>query len=432
MFPALIVDTGTTDAGAPRGGGVRTEMVRRHNLALLAAAAVTSVDPRCRADLAQATGLNRSTVTRLIEHLITHGILVERGTRSQGSGRPSVPLHPAPHTHVAIGAEITSDAFEVCVVDLTGAILSEHYEELPQSRRGSESVLDHVGATFARLAQQIKAAQMNLVGIACGIPGLLNRAQGKLLAAPNLGWWDVDVLSQVRPHVAPDVSLVFDNSATLAAFAERMARRRSDRPIDDFVYVTGSTGLGSALVRNGEIVTGSRGWAGELGHIVVTDSHAPCSCGATGCLETVVGRQALLTAAGLDARTPVGKLFAALHRNDRRALQAVHNAGVHLGRGLAAYLNLCDSPAVVLGGLLEQLFPHIEEPLRRELASRQLSSRWAPTEISRAIAGPHAVSVGAGWRVLLSFLNDPDRWREPAPEALAYYSVTETPETVIT
>ena len=62
---------------------------------------------------------------------------------------------------------------------------------------------------------------------------------------------------------------------------------------------------------------------------------------------------------------------------------------------------------------------------------RQLSSRWATTDVTRAVAGPQAVSVGAGWRVLRGFLNDPDRWAVPAPDALEYYSVADTPETVV-
>lgn len=107
--------------------------VRNHNLTMLANTVVTGSRHPSRADLARMTGLNRSTMTRLVEHLISCGIIRELNSESTGSGRPAVPLAPALHTYAAIGVDISTGSVEASVVDLSGEILAQHYQQLNTS-----------------------------------------------------------------------------------------------------------------------------------------------------------------------------------------------------------------------------------------------------------------------------------------------------------
>ncbi len=423
------MSVGGLSQAAAAGSGASSYSLRQHNLSLLALAVAQAPSPLSRADLAAATGLNRSTLTRLAEHLLAQGIVVERGARAALTGRPSVPLHPAPHTYVAVGAEIAPEYLELCVVDLTGSILVERHHEFAVGLPQRASLLAEFAHTVNELQKQVTASGMVLVGVSCGLPGLVD-SDGYLHLAPNLGWRDVDLKAAVRDS-GTDLDVTFHNSAGLAAYAETRARSRRGQPLEDFLFVTGSSGIGSALVRRGEVENGTRGWAGELGHIVVPDAEGLCSCGARGCLETVASHDAILENAGFGRSAPLGKLFAALSRGDRRASDSVRLAGRALGTALSSYLNLVDTPVVVLGSLLERLYAHLAPEIEQALSQHVLSHGWAPVQISRATAGPHMVSEGAAWQVLMNFLQRPDEWRHLADGALTYYSVDETPEVTV-
>lgn len=413
-----------------RGSGARANNMRAHNLSLLAQAVADAPVPLSRADLACATGLNRSTVTRLVEQLLGDGIVVEGDLRASTSGRPAVPLLPAPHTHVALGAEVSAEYLEVCVVDLTGRILVERRHaftvDLPKRAR----MLAELAGIVNDLAVQVDRAGMSLVGVACGIPGLIDASTGYLHTSPHLGWRDVDLGSAVA-EAGCSREMRFHNSAGVAAQAEVRARQRAGRAVDHFLYVTGSSGIGAALVRDRLVEAGARGWAGELGHVRVSGSEAACSCGATGCLETVAARAAILTDAGLPADAPIGQLLAALRRGDRQAEDAVALAGRALGEAIATYLNIVDTPVVVLGGLLERLFSRLGPRVRQGIGERVLSHAWAPVDLEPSITGAHAVSEGAAWLTLKDFLGSPDRWAPPPRGTTPYYSVDQTPEVTI-
>ncbi|MGL4830973.1 MAG: ROK family protein [Propionibacteriaceae bacterium] len=420
-----------TAAGAAGTGGASAESLRLHNLSLLARAVVLSPEPLSRAELALSSGLNRSTVTRLIDSLISYGIVVERGTRHAGNGRPSVPLHAAPHTHVAVGVEISAEAIVVQLIDLTGEVLAQTFRGV-SGAADPESVWAYLGPAIQKMSERASASGLQIVGCTIGIPGLIDKPAGKVLIAPNLGWRDVPFTLTPAHLGLPHVERVqLANAATLSARAEWVARVRQEAMLSEFIYVTGSTGIGSAVVRADHIDDGPRGWGGELGHVWAAETREPCSCGSTGCLELFAGRAALMRQTGLDEHDSWGALLAAVHRRDRAARQAVESAGVMLGRALAGYVNLVDAPTVVLGGLLGQLYDDLAPWLCAELQSRVLAAPWLDVRIERGLVDEAAVAVGAAWQGLTDFLDMPQRWRAPHEDMLAYRQVKETPEVIL-
>ena len=412
-------------------GGASAESLRLHNLSLLARAVVLSPEPLSRAELAVRSGLNRSTVTRLVDCLISYGIVVERGTRHVGNGRPSVPLHAAPHTHVAIGVEISAESIVVQLIDLTGDVLAQTF-------RGAsdvvtpESVWSYLGPALRKMAERASASGLQVVGCHIGIPGLIDKPSSKVLIAPNLGWREVSFALTAEELGLVHVDRIeLANAATLSARAEWVTRVRQKAMLSEFIYVTGSTGIGSAVVRADHIDDGPRGWGGELGHVWAAETRKACSCGSSGCLELFAGRAALMRQAGLEEQDSWGALLAAVHRSDRAARKAVESAGVMLGRALAGYANLVDAPTVVLGGLLGQLYDDVAPWLRSELQSRVLAAPWLDVRVERGLVDEAAVAAGAAWQGLTDFLDTPQRWQAPHHDMLAYRQVKETPEVTL-
>jgi predicted NBD/HSP70 family sugar kinase len=155
-------------------------------------------------------------------------------------------------------------------------------------------------------------------------------------------------------------------------------------------------------------VTGSAGWAGEVGHVCVDPAGPACRCGSTGCLEQYAGRHALLTAAGLPLDTPPVDVVARAGDPDvRRALDAAADA---LGIALAGVVNVLDLPAVVLGGHLAALADLLRPRLEELLGRRVLSARWRRPVVEAVPGLPAAGATGAALRALGDVLADPVAW----------------------
>jgi predicted NBD/HSP70 family sugar kinase len=251
-------------------------------------------------------------------------------------------------------------------------------------------------------------AGLRPVGAGLALPGLVDVAAGALLRAPNLGWSDVPVADLLAAHLPPELRPVLGNEADLAARTVAETAPGRPGPLRDFLYLSGQIGIGGAAVLGGQVMTGSAGWAGEVGHVCVDPEGPACRCGSTGCLEQYAGRHALLAAAGLPLDTAPGEVAALAEAGDADVRRALDTAARALGVALAGVVNVLDLPVVVLGGHLaaEPLRPRLEELLGR----RVLSARWRRPVVEAIPGLPAAGATGAALRALGDVLADPVAW----------------------
>ena len=396
------VRSGGTSGPSPRSA-VRQADVREHNLGLVLDLIVRAPRPPSRADIAIATGLTRATVSVLVDRLL-HGHLVSElePLPALKAGRPAVPLVPTPSAVVGVGLEVNVDYLALRVQDLTGATLAE--EVRPGDFRRSEppAVLRRLADLFADIVQGRPVA-----GVCVAVPGLVDRRDGRLRRAPNLGWVDVDVPGILADNAALQaVPLQVDNEATLAGRAEVEARRDGS----SFVYVSGEVGIGGSLVVDGAVFAGRHGWSGEIGHTVIDPDGPPCACGSSGCLEQYAGKDALFTAAGLDLSQSVPALCDRVQSGDERARAAIEGGAAALGTALANAINLVDVDTVVLGGIYRPLAPLLTPGITAQLRRRVLSAPWSRLAVEPARSPEPAAWHGASWAALSAVLDDPSRW----------------------
>jgi predicted NBD/HSP70 family sugar kinase len=284
--------------------------------------------------------------------------------------------------------------------------------------RGSEPgpTLARLSALAGRLVTGLPP-ELRLVGAGLALPGIVDVSSGALLRAPNLGWSDEHPAEELARSLPPGLVPVLGNEADLAA--RTVAESAPGRPgaHRDFLYLSGQIGIGGAAVLDGRVMSGSSGWAGEVGHVCVDPEGPACRCGSTGCLEQYAGRDALLTAAGLPLGTPPTLLAERAAAGDPAALQALDTAAWGLGVALAGALNVLDIPVVVLGGHLGELGDLLCPRVEDHLARRVLSARWRRPTIAAAANGPGAGATGAALRALEGVLTDPAGWldRQDAP-----------------
>lgn len=426
----------TPEAPPFPGTGARQSSLRSTNLALVAQQVFSAREPISRADISAATGMTRSTASRLADELVSAGILMEHTPLpTHRPGRPAVPLTPAPGTIAALGLEAGVTYLAVRAIDLTGSILAERIARQDSTDSDPAAVLGELAEMTRRVLRDDTVRRARIIGAALALPGLVSG--DRLLRAPNLGWADLRPVEYLRPALttpsatgasttasaAPPSSyprgpqtVLLGNEADLAALTA--ARRRPAGPPGvggaDFVYLSGEEGIGAGLVRNGELWHGANGFAGEIGHVQVAANGPTCSCGNTGCLERFAGRQSILVAAGMAADAGPEQLLQAWHDDSSpshvRARTALRAAAQALGIALGAAVNILDIPTIILGGQLAPLTEVLRPALEEDLARRVLGSRWSAPQILPAPDDEAPGATGGAWSLLEAVIVDPSAW----------------------
>ena len=193
---------------------VRHDAMRASNLRLVLDA-VRRRGPLTRAALAEATGLTKSTVSKLVGDLVDAGLLAETGVSRAGErGRPGVDVVLSGARVASLGLEVNVDYLAVCVLDLTGAVRFSARRQ--RDNRGSrpQRVLADLQKLAEEALQETHRLGLEAAGAVLALSGPVG--DGVLFSAPNLGWPDVRVAELLRLPVAVEL----DNEANLAALGE--------------------------------------------------------------------------------------------------------------------------------------------------------------------------------------------------------------------
>lgn len=390
------------------GVGTTPSSVRLSNLALVLKAVLSSPVPVSRADVATELGLTRSTVSRLVDELVVSGFLAEGIPVSGPRGRPGVPLTAAPHGLVSLGMEINVDRIAAMVMDLTGAVVAARTEKFDVVAAGPAKALAQLGNLALSLVGGL-AGGARVLGAHLAIPALLDRSGTTVVRAPNLGWDGVQPAQHLEALLeGRDWGFRASNDVDCSALTLLHDPPAGLSDASSFIYVTGEVGIGSSVIIDGQQLTGRHGWASELGHVcVISEGGRLCGCGATGCLETVVGLRGLLESS---ATTSIEELVGALDSRSPAAVATVEEAGRALGRALGAALNLLDLEQVVLGGHLDTLAKWLLPGLRQELMVRVM---WSPHEevvVATVEHDPTRTALGAAHAALEPVISNPGGW----------------------
>ena len=343
------------------------------------------------------TGLSRSTLAERVHALLTLGLVNEANGPSTG-GRPPATLEFNPTAGVVLAASLHADFCRVVVCDLAAASLLEHTFTL-DATLPRDAALAAVRAGLSEALALAGTGPEQLWGVGIGVQTPVGiTVDGTTDGQPQSNW-DERTVSRELPdfHGAP---VLVDRHVNLLGLAEHWTHWRA---VDHLLYVSVGTSIECAIVSYGTVHRGARGVAGGLGHIGVPGhDDAVCACGNTGCLEAVVGGQALATqlrAAGLRARTPAD--VARLARAGAvPAVQAVRAAGRALGEVLADCVNFYNPGAIVLGGELAEASQHLLAGVRETAFARSLPMATRDLAVKPALLGEGGATTGAAVMVI--------------------------------
>lgn len=363
--------------------------------------------PISRSTLARKTGLNKATITSLVSELINRNLIKEVGLKNNALGRPSMDLTLNPDVGFIIGVEIGVDFINVVGTDFTPKEIS-HINVATTLDMSSDEVLNQM---IVCINQAVNECQQRVggsfLGLAVGVPGLVDYEVGTLLFAPNLKWRDVE-LKKFLASVYP-VPIIIDNEANLATFGEYYFGSAYQYP--DVLYLSAGIGLGGGILHDSELLRGVNGMAGELGHITMLPDGELCGCGNKGCWETLVSLRALYryvqeqfatnktselwqkTGGNINELT-VEMIVSAAEKGDRVAIVALTKVGRYLGIGIASLINSLNPAIVVFGGIMSIAWKFLEPVVLSEIKNRTLFWNRENTEIVLAKHGSDACVIG--------------------------------------
>mgnify|MGYP000653289391 CR=1 FL=1 len=350
-------------------------------------------EPHTKAELAELTGLARSTISLRLDPLIELGIITSAAESSSTGGRPSTQLVLNEASFVVAGVDFGASHAVASIADLSGKILVS-IETKRQISDGPEVCLRWMIGELSHLLAGLGIAEEKLLAIGIGLPGPVEHSTGKPASPPIMTGWDgFDVPARVNQAFGAKV--LVDNDVNVMALGERYVTYPD---VDHLIFLKAATGIGSGIISGGQIQRGAQGTAGDIGHVRVSSGgDISCHCGNFGCLEAVASAPAIirkLVADGLPIRNS-SDLIDATKRAKVEAIQAVRQAGRDIGEVLSTCVSLINPAVIVIGGSLASAGEHLIAGVREVVYGRSMPLASENLSIVQSKAGKEVGIIGA-------------------------------------
>lgn len=359
--------------------------------------------PRTRAQLAELTGMARSTIATRIDTLVTAGLVAPAGDDVSTGGRPPARIRFSPESRLVIAIDLGATHGVVALADLAGTITASESTRLA-IEDGPEVILDWALETAQRLFDATGRPFTDVIGVGIGVPGPVEHSTGVPVSPPIMPGWDrFDIPTYVRRIF--DVPVLVDNDVNLLALGEQY-RHWPDET--DLLYVKVATGIGAGIISGGRLQRGAMGSAGDLGHVRVPFGSDTPSHGAQDAdLEALASGPAIaraLTAAGFPAYTS-GDVVDLARTGNPRVHEAIRQAGRDLGAVVATCVNLLNPSMVVVGGSISRVGEQLLAGMREVVYQRSTPLATQHLTITQSRSGETGGVVGAAIMVVQKALD---------------------------
>jgi glucokinase len=293
---------------------------------------------------------------------------------------PVTQLRPSADDHrdgLLVGVDVGGSKIAVLVVDRDLAVRGRH--TIPTSVGEPDAAASQIASAVDEALGRAGASRADVRAVGVGVPGRVDPERGVVSLAVNLGWHNLPLRERLEAILGVPVAIENDVRAAAAGILDRAALG----DVADFIYLSVGTGISAGVVIDGQVHRGTRGLAGEIGHVVVDADGPVCPCGLRGCLETIASGPAVARAAG-DGRS-AADIYAAAAAGDPRSREIVDYAGASLARAIHALVMTYDVERIVLGGGVSRAGAPFLDPILRELdamrAASQLATDMLPADV---------------------------------------------------
>ena len=307
----------------------------------------------------------------------------------------------------SIGIDLGGTKILIALVNReTGEVIG-HVKKKTKKDKGPKNIIKKMLEGINELLETCGKALEDISSIGVGAAGQIDRENGILIAAPNLECYDLPIKNILTEHFKKPVYI--GNDVEIAAIGEQ--KFGAGRGCNDFVCVFVGTGVGSSIVKRGEIIYGATGTAGEIGHIIVDLNGRQCACGAHGCLEAYASRSAIerriegalkkgRNSCILEYLEPGKSITSSMiqksiEREDELVIQCVTEASEYLSGGLASIINFINPELIILGGGLIEAVDYFYKKTIKKARAKSLPVPAEKIQFKKAMLGDFSGVIGA-------------------------------------
>ncbi|WAH43017.1 ROK family protein [Alicyclobacillus fastidiosus] len=360
--------------------------------------------PISRTQISVDTGLNKATVSALIDELLQEGLVLEIGQGQSRVGRRPIMLLFNAKAGSVLGVELGVEYVRIVVTDLAAQVQNTYNTVLPDGADAT-AVIDTVVTSIQEAMEQAPPSKCGVIGIGIGVPGLVDYRRGIVLKAPHLNWDNIPLKAMLESRLRKPVFV--DNEANAGALGEKLYGAGAN--VADLLYVSAGTGIGTGIVIDNDLLRGADGIAGEFGHMSIEANGAQCPCGNQGCWEMYASERALVSTyeklAGSSSRFE--DILSRLPASDRAALQAFQSVGQYLGVGISNLINGLNPSMIIVGNRLAQGGKVVVDGISQSIAKRCFISPHSKVSVQVSELGRDACPIGSAALVLHDFFTGP-------------------------
>ncbi|UYZ21692.1 ROK family transcriptional regulator [Mesobacillus jeotgali] len=370
-------------------------VVKKNNKALVLSLIIEK-ETISRADIANVTGLNKTTVSSLVTELLEDELIYESGPGISSGGRRPVILHFNRNTGYAIGVDIGVNYVLAVLTDLKGKIIVEKSQNV--NRTSYSSIISTVQTMIQSLMDEMPNSRYGIVGIGVGVPGIVNK-EGSVLLAPNLGWTNIQLKEDLERIF--NVPIIIENEANAGAVGEQQFGAGQD--YQNILYVSAGIGIGVGIILNTELYQGKSGFSGEMGHMIIELNGKRCNCGSRGCWEAYASENALLEMAGENIDS-LESLIEHAKNGEKSAIELFEKIGQYLGFGINNIINTFNPDQVIIGNRLALIREWIEEPILTTIENHTLAYHQKEMQLQFSKLGKYSTALGVSAFVVDHFI----------------------------
>lgn len=348
-----------------------------------------------RAVLSQLTGLNKATITYIVNDFISTKCVEETGLLASGKGRRSIGITLSNKEYYLMGIRLARTYFKVAVFNLRGEIEEVQRTEILGEGSAGETITEIIRVA-ERLIKKNHARQ--LLGVGMAIPGPFLKEKGEIgVLTGRRGLERIGFKEELEKHL--NTRVIMEHDAKAGAFAQLWYDKEIDKR-NSLIYVAAGEGVGAGIIIQQEIVYGELGTAGEIGHMTIDYHGEKCECGNRGCLEKYCSilavRKKFMDRYGKDYS--LNEIREMVRAKESDAVQIYRDACRFLGYGIVNVVNSYNPTVIILGDELS----HIDREIMLTEVDGVLEERLLPeiyqklvVKISAAVEDSVLHGIGA-------------------------------------
>ncbi|WP_413378241.1 ROK family protein [Alkalihalobacillus sp. 1P02AB] len=351
---------------------------------------IKTKEPLTKPDLVKHTKMSPTSINRIVNDLISENLIYEKDNDTKSVGRNAVFLQINRDARCSIGLEFDMSVIRIGVINLKGELT--YMKEVPFSVRANpDSAIDKSVSMMNELILEQGIDREKILGVGVGLPGYIDDKKGKVIHSDQLIWKDMNIAQLILDKT--DFQTVVDNELKMQAVSEKHTWKENEE--ETMVLVGIGSGIGAAVLINGEIYRGSSNTAGEIGHSIVNPNGNVCKCGKVGCLASYISERSLIQQAATAMQAESMADLAHYYEQGQPLVKLIlEQAVMYLAIAIGNIYTTYDPKLVVLSGQFFKYFPRLKTEL--EIRLNQYSQHDDAKRIKYSTLQNKGVVLGAG------------------------------------